>query len=170
MLTFDFVEQPDHAALEAAVETLEFVGAIQDNTLTDVGKKMAVLPLNPHLAKVLLDGVDAGMGTEALCSVAISSLAGQVFFRGGMDEMKLECDKMKLPFCHPAGDQMTNLLVYQCWQDQEMKNRTQWCVQNYVNAKSMRMVEETTKDLGHNYFETTPQSKTEPEVGVTKNC
>ena len=148
VLTFDFVEHPDRDALEAAVETLKFIGALQDDALTDVGKKMAALPLNPQLAKVLLDGVDAGVGTEALCSVAISSLAGQVFFRGGTDEMKQESDKMKLPHCHPMGDQMTNLSVYQCWQEQERDNRNQWCIKQYVNGKSMRIVEETVKELG----------------------
>ena len=149
VLTFDFVEDPDRDALEAAVETLKFIGALKDDALTDVGKKMAALPLNPQLAKVLLDGIDAGVGTEALCSVAISSLAGQVFFRGGTDEMKQESDKMKLPHCLPMGDQMTNLSVYQCWQDQERDNRNQWCIKKYVNAKSMRIVEETVKELGH---------------------
>ena len=149
VLTFDFVEHPDRPALEAAVETLKFVGALQDNVLTDVGKKMATLPLNPQLAKVLLDGVKSGVGTEALCAVAISSLAGQVFFRGGTDEMKQESDKMKLMFCHEMGDQMTNLSVYYNWKQQEKKIQNQWCVENYVNAKSMRMVEETVKELRH---------------------
>ena len=149
VLTFDFVEHPDRTALEAAVETLKFVGAVRDNALTDVGKKMALLPLNPQLAKVLLDGVDIGLGTEALISVAISSLAGQVFFRGGTDEMKQESDKEKLNFCHPMGDQMTNLSVYRHWQEQEKNNRNQWCVKKYVNAKSMRIVEDTAKELGH---------------------
>ena len=149
VLTFDFVEHPDRTALEAAVKTLKFVGAVRDNALTDVGKKMALLPLNPQLAKVLLDGVDRGLGTEALISVAISSLAGQVFFRGGTDEMKQESDKEKLTFCHPMGDQMTNLSVYRHWQEQEKNNRNQWCVEKYVNAKSMRIVQDTAKELGH---------------------
>ena len=149
VLTFDFVEHPDRVALEAAVETLQFVGAIQDGALTGLGKKMAALPLNPLLAKVLLDGIDAGVGTEALCAVALSSLSGQVFFRGSTDEMKQASDKMKLQFCHTMGDQMTNLSVYQCWLAQKKGKRNQWCVDNYVNAKSMRIVEETVKELGH---------------------
>ena len=149
VLTFNFVEHPDRTSLEVAVETLRFVGAIQGDTLTDVGKKMAVLPLIPQLAKILLDGISQGLGTEALFSVAISSLAGQVFFRGGTDKMKQESDKMKLAFCHPIGDQMTNLSVHQCWQEQERSNRTQWCLEKSVNAKSMRIIEETAKELQH---------------------
>ena len=149
VLTFDFVEHPDSDALKAAVETLSFVGAIRDNALTDVGEKMAALPIAPQLAKVLLEGVTMGLGAEALTSVALSSLAGQVFFRGGTEEMKEESDKMKLKFCHPMGDQMTRLSVYQCWQEQKTEERTKWCLENYVNAKSMRIAEETIKELRH---------------------
>ena len=149
VLKFDFVEHPDSAALEAAVETLKFVGAIENGALSDTGKKMAALPLNPQLAKVLLDGINAGVGTEALCAVALSSLAGQVFFRGTTDEMKQESESMKLSFCHQMGDQMTSLSVFQCWQAQEKEQRKQWCIENFVNAKSMRIIEDTMKELRH---------------------
>ena len=147
ILSFDFVEQPDPVALTTAVETLKFLGAVKEAQLTDLGKKIAVLPLDPQLAKVLFDGIDAGIGLEAAIAVAISSLAGNVFFRGGTDEMKTESDKKKTQFCHPAGDQMTYLSAYQNWVQQKKDQRTKWCVDNYINAKSMRMVEETLKEL-----------------------
>ena len=149
VLTFDFVEHPDYVALETAVKTLEFVGAIHENMLTGTGGKMAALPLKPQLSKVLLDGIEIGLGTEALISVALSSLAGQVFFRSGTDEMKQCSDKKKLAFCHPMGDQMTSLTVYQCWQTQRREQRTKWCLENYVNAKSMRIIEEMVNELSY---------------------
>ena len=147
ILAFDFVEHPDPAALTTAVETLKFLGAVQEGQLTDLGRKIAVLPLDPQLAKVFLDGIDAGVGLEAAVAVSISSLAGNVFFRGGTDEMKSESDKKKTQFCHPAGDQMTYLSAYQSWVEQKKDQRTKWCVDNYINAKSMRMVEEMVKEF-----------------------
>jgi HrpA-like RNA helicase len=149
VLTFDFVEHPDRNALDAAVGTLKSVGAIEDSNLTELGRKMAVLPLQPQLSKVLLDGVSKEVGTEALISVALSSLSGQVFFRGGTDEMKEESDKKKLQFCHQLGDQMTNLSVYQCWQGVDKSQQRKWCFEQFVNAKSMRVVEEMVKELTH---------------------
>ena len=77
-----------------------------------------------------MDGVNIGLGTEALVSVALSSLAGQVFFRGGTGEMKEESDKMKLSFCHPMGDQMTSISVYQCWHEQKKEDHTKLCLEN----------------------------------------
>ena len=147
ILSFDFVEQPDSIALKAAVETLIFLEAVNEEKLTDVGKSMAALPLDPHLAKILLDGIAAGVGPEAAAVVAISSLAGSVFFRGGTDEMKNESDLTKIQFCHLAGDRMSYLSIYYEWMQQKRDVRTQWCVDNYINAKSMRLVEETIKEL-----------------------
>ena len=147
ILTFEFVEQPDSSALQAAIESLQFLGAIRDDQLTDVGRKMAAFPIDPHLVKILLDAIHEDIGVEAAAAVAISVLAGSVFFRAGTDEMKKEGDKRKLFFCHPAGDQMTYLSVYHQWLLQKKNVRNQWCVENYINAKSMRMIEENVKEF-----------------------
>ena len=112
ILAFDFVEHPDQAALKTAVEMLEFLKAVKKGKLTDLGRKMATLPLEPQLAKVLLDGIQAGIGLEAAIAVSISGLGGSIFFRGGTDEMKVASDRKKVEFCHPAGDQMTYLCAY----------------------------------------------------------
>ena len=147
VLSFDFVEEPDRAALEKAVANLEFLEAIKDGRLTELGRKMAALPLDPHLSRILLDGITWGIGLEAAVSTAISTLAGSVFFRAGTDEMKEECDMKTITFCHPAGDQMTFLHTYFQWNAQEPSNQNKWCVENYVNAKSMRMVREVVKEF-----------------------
>ena len=147
VLSFDFVEEPDRAALKKAVENLEFLEAIKDGYLTDLGRQMAALPIDPHLSKILLDGINWGVGLEAAVSAAISTLAGSVFFRAGTDEVKQESDMKTITFCHPAGDQMTYLHTYFQWAAQDRANQNQWCVEHYVNAKSMRMVQEVVKEF-----------------------
>lgn len=147
VLGFDFVEEPDRVALEKAVENLIFLEAIRDGHLTEVGKKMAALPIDPHLSRIILDGITWGVGLEAAVSAAISTLAGSVFFRAGTDEMKQESDMKTITFCHPAGDQMTYLYAYFQWASQEHANQNQWCVEHFINAKSMRMVREVVKEF-----------------------
>ena len=147
VLSFDFVEEPDRTALVKAVENLQFLEAIRDGHLTELGKKMAALPIDPHLSRIMLDGINWGIGLEAAVSAAISTLAGSVFFRAGTDEMKQECDMKTITFCHPAGDQMTYLQTYFQWATQERANQNKWCVEHYVNAKSMRMVRELVKEF-----------------------
>ena len=146
--SFEFVESPDRKALDEAIENLKFLGAInKHNKLTWLGRRMALLPLEPNLSKVLLDAIAKGIGTEAAAAVAISTLSGRVFFRPENSESQEESEKMKLPFCQPLGDQMTYLHTFYEWSHQKKSEQNKWCVANYVNAKSMRMVLEIVKDL-----------------------
>ena len=107
----------------------------------------ATLPTDPQLGKVLLDGIEAGVGLEAAIVVATSAVGGGIFFRAGTDAKKATSDKKKLQFCHEAGDQMTSLCVYWNWVSQHKEAHNQWCFANSINAKSMRQVEETVKEL-----------------------
>lgn len=147
VLKFDFVEQPDPGTLREAVKILRFVDAIDDSGLTDRGKVLATLPIDPQLGKVLLDGIEAGVGLEAAIVVAMSTVGGGVFFRAGTEAEKAASDKKKLQFCHEAGDQMSCLYVYCKWMSQHKEARNGWCFSNSINAKSMRRVEETIKEL-----------------------
>lgn len=147
VLSFDFIEKPEDVALRSAVDTLEFLGAISDGKLSDIGKIMASLPIDPRLSKIILDGLHEGVGIEAIASVSISTLAGTIFFRGGTEEMKERSDLLKSTFSHSHGDQMTHLLAYSKWMSQSHTDRNTWCVENSVNAKSMRIIRETIKDL-----------------------
>ena len=56
-------------------------GAIEDGKLTKLGEKMALLPLDPNLSKVLFDAISKDVSEEAAAAVAISTLAGRVFLR-----------------------------------------------------------------------------------------
>jgi len=133
-----------------------FLGAVKHERLTELGKRMAALPMDPHLAKILFDGINAGVGSEAAVSVAISMLAGSVFFRAGTDEMKQESDMQRITFLHPAGDQITYLQTYCEWSSQPKEHQNQWCVDKYINAKSMRMIKESVnevRDILQNQFQ-----------------
>ena len=144
---FEFVESPDRKALEDATRNLEFLGAIRGKSLTKLGKKMALLPLEPNLSKVLLDGASQDIGIEAAAAVAISSLAGQVFFRPITTELQEESDGKRMKFCQQSGDQMTYLHTFFQWSLQSKKNKIKWCGDNYVNSKSMRMVQQIVDEL-----------------------
>ena len=48
VLEFDFVEQPDCSTLRGAVEVLKLVDAVSDYGLTDRGRILATLPIDPH--------------------------------------------------------------------------------------------------------------------------
>lgn len=149
IMDFDFLERPDKTTLITALETLHDIHALKNDDITELGRKLAVLPFDPRLGKILLDSIEVGVGLEGAVIVAVSSLGGNIFFRGGSQEMKLESDRKKLNFVHPGGDHLTSLNCYKTWSSLKAEKRTKWCVANFINAKSMRIIEETIKDVKH---------------------
>lgn len=54
---FDFMDKPSQEALDAAVNQLKMLGALESQEtrkLTPLGSKMAQFPLDPRLSKVLI--------------------------------------------------------------------------------------------------------------------
>ncbi|MBX9939289.1 MAG: DEAD/DEAH box helicase [Candidatus Obscuribacterales bacterium] len=52
---FDWFEKPAEKAIESAMNALKLLGAIDDKeNLTDIGKEMARLPLQPRLARLII--------------------------------------------------------------------------------------------------------------------
>lgn len=107
---------------------------------------MALLPLDPSLSKVLLDAISQGLGATAAAAVAISTLAGTVFFSSYFAELQIKSDMKRLPFCQQSGDQMTYLHAYCEWFHQGRKKKN-WCMESYINANSMQMVKQIVEEL-----------------------
>ena len=72
---FPFIEPPDPRAVRDAVRLLHELEALEDDQLTKVGRTMARLPVDPRLARVLIEAGRTGALAEAL--IVVSSLAAQ---------------------------------------------------------------------------------------------
>ena len=89
------VEDFDFASLRAAINMLMFLGAIDHATgkLSEKGKNLALFLIDPQLDKTLLDSIEENVILEAAIAEAVSSLGGNIFFRGQTDEMKVKGDR-----------------------------------------------------------------------------
>ena len=72
---FPFIEPPDPRAVRDAVRLLHELEALADDKLTEVGRTMARLPVDPRLARVLIEAGRTGALAEAL--IVVSALAAQ---------------------------------------------------------------------------------------------
>ena len=72
---FPFIEPPDPRAVRDAVRLLHELEALTDDKLTEVGRTMARLPVDPRLARVLIEAGRTGALAEAL--IVVSALAAQ---------------------------------------------------------------------------------------------
>lgn len=68
---FPFLEPPDPRMIRDAEKLLDELGALAGNKLTDVGRKMARLPVDPRLARMLI----AADATRALTEVLVVTAA-----------------------------------------------------------------------------------------------
>jgi ATP-dependent helicase HrpB len=73
---FGWYEAPDNATLAQAEQLLEMLGAVErahGGAITELGKRMARLPVHPRIGRLLLAGVDAGEPGLAASVAAILS-------------------------------------------------------------------------------------------------
>ena len=144
---FEFVESPPLESIGLALEALTSLGAIDNGKLTDLGHKIARVPVEPRLARLIFNGIDEEVGAEALALAAIATVSGSVFFRMGSEEEKQLADSRKVGFCHSGGDLLTFLEVYRQYLEQPKGKRNKWAFDNSLNAKSLRMTDESVKEL-----------------------
>ncbi|XP_044175028.1 ATP-dependent RNA helicase DEAH12, chloroplastic-like [Acropora millepora] len=144
---FDFVEAPPQESIELALKSLTSLGAIERGALTALGRKIARVPVEPRLAKLIFDGIDQNVGTESVALAAVATVSGSLFFRMGSDKERELADSRKIRFCHNGGDLLTMLEVFRQYLKQPKAKRNKWAFDNSLNAKSLRLTEETVKEL-----------------------
>mmetsp|Transcript_26878 Transcript_26878/g.41676 ORF Transcript_26878/g.41676 Transcript_26878/m.41676 type:complete len:822 (-) Transcript_26878:26-2491(-) len=120
---FDFLTPPNSQSLLKAFELLYALGAIDAKMeLTDRGKNMAKLPLDPMFANLLLCGPKFRCTSELLSVVAMFS-AENIFYRpggssGGNDSLSSKAAAAHRRFASYEGDIPTLLCVYQAWRNE----------------------------------------------------
>ena len=73
--SFGFIEPPDGRAVRDAIRLLHELKALEDDRLTEAGRTMARLPVDPRLARVLIEAHRTGALAEAL--IVVSALSAQ---------------------------------------------------------------------------------------------
>ncbi|RAL43949.1 hypothetical protein DM860_014086 [Cuscuta australis] len=150
---FEFIDAPSSEAIEMTFRSLIQLGAITQiddgYKITDDGRLLVKLGIEPRLGKMLLSCFRNRLGREGVALATVMANSSSIFCRVGTEVEKLKSDCQKVQFCHPSGDLFTLLSVYKEWDDMhvppEKKNR--WCWDNSINAKTMRRCQETLQEL-----------------------
>ncbi|EEC48306.1 predicted protein [Phaeodactylum tricornutum CCAP 1055/1] len=139
--TFDFVTPPDTSSLVRAAKLLYALGAVNDAMeLTDYGKKLAKLPLDPVFGHLLLKSAEYSCTSEMLTAVAVLS-AENVFYRPTTGEVIAKAAAAHRRFASHEGDLPTFLNVYQAWEREASYHSRvlhgEWCQRNFVSGRSL---------------------------------
>ena len=71
---FPFLDPPDHRSVKAGVDLLGELGALDGGRLTPVGRKLAQLPVDPRLGRMIVEADRLGCTREVLVIVAALSI------------------------------------------------------------------------------------------------
>ncbi|KAB2008594.1 hypothetical protein ES319_D10G109800v1 [Gossypium barbadense] len=149
--TFDFVDAPSPKAIDSATRNLIQLGAIVEKNgvfeLTDEGRYLVKLGIEPRLGKLIISCFHCGLCREGLVLAAVMANASSIFCRVGNDDDKVKADCLKVQFCHQNGDLFTLLSVYKEWEALPSDRKNKWCWENSINAKSMRRCQDTVTEL-----------------------
>jgi ATP-dependent helicase HrpA len=111
---FPFVQPPDTRAVTDGVRVLEELGAIEDAggraRLTDVGRELAAIPLDPRLARMIVEGRRLGVEREVIVVAAALSIQDP---RERPLEFQAQADQLHARFVDPSSDFLALLNLWE---------------------------------------------------------
>ncbi|NXL63218.1 DHX33 helicase, partial [Chordeiles acutipennis] len=146
VLTFDFMSKPSPDAIQAAIEQLDLLGAVERKedqlVLTPLGKKMAAFPLEPKLSKTILLSSKFHCTEEILTIVSLLSVDSVLYNPPGRRE---EVQSVRKKFISSEGDHLTLLSMYRAFRN--VNGNKEWCRENFVNSRNMMIVSDVRAQL-----------------------
>ncbi|XP_062395625.1 pre-mRNA-splicing factor ATP-dependent RNA helicase DHX16 [Sardina pilchardus] len=144
LIHFDFMDPPPHETLVLALEQLYALGALNHlGELTKLGRRMAELPVDPMLSKMILASEQYKCSEEVLSIAAMLSVNNSIFYRP--KDKVVHADNARMNFVVPGGDHMVLLNVYGQWV--ESGYSTQWCYENFIQFRSMKRARDVREQL-----------------------
>ncbi|PVU95435.1 hypothetical protein BB559_002756 [Furculomyces boomerangus] len=143
LVHFDFMDPPAPETLMRALEMLNYLGALDDDgELTEYGARMAEFPLDPQMAKALLDSPRYGCSNEILSIMSMLSVPN-VFVRPR--ESQGVADAAKADFAHIDGDHLTLLNVYHAYKGNQSNDS--WCWDHFLQFRSLKSADNVRSQL-----------------------
>ena len=148
---FDYVDTPSLEMMHGAVDTLHAIGAITDEReMTEVGKKILDIPLDPRHGRMILEAEKFGCVEEVVAIAAGLSL--RRFFLRPKDKED-EADSAKRRFVDGRSDLLTAIAVMDEYKRSGRDRR--WASDNFINWKAVeealsvrKQIEEILESLG----------------------
>lgn len=139
--TFSFIEPPSEKAIKDGIAQLSELGAIsEDNKLTALGIRMAQLPLDPHISRMVLQAQKENAIREVIVIAAGLSIGDP---RERPAEKQMEADSKHKRFIEPTSDFLTLLNLWEQYHGHMSRLKTQnkmrqFCTQHFLSYYRMR--------------------------------
>lgn len=118
---------------------MSILGAIDKHqNLTDLGRKMAVFPLDPKFSRTILASRELGCSKEVVDLVSVLSASSRLFLGVPNDDSGSVGSQEK--FKHPSGDHYTTLNAFRAYQEVASSGSGEaktWCARNFLNERTL---------------------------------
>ncbi|MCR5124193.1 MAG: ATP-dependent RNA helicase [Treponema sp.] len=142
---FDFISPPEDAGIQGAVETLNFLGALEaDNTLSKIGKMMVEFPLEPRISRIIVESIMnyPDVLEETLIAASFMSTNSPFVLPQGEE---MEARRAHHNFRDMQGDFVSYVKLFRTYV--AMRNKTRFCQNNYLDEKVMAEIENIKMQL-----------------------
>jgi ATP-dependent helicase HrpA len=146
---FPFLEPPDERMIRDGIKTLQEINAIDEKRqLTDIGKKLYKLPVDPRLGRMLLAGSEENSLTEVAIVVSALSLQDP---RERPSDKAQAADQKHARFKDENSDFMSYLKLWADFQEQKKhlsnSKLRQYCRENFLSYLRLREWEDIHQQI-----------------------
>jgi len=146
---FPFLEPPDERMVRDGVRTLQEINAMDDKRrLTEIGKKLYKLPVDPRLARILIAASEENSLTEVAIIVSALSLQDP---RERPSDKAQAADQKHAPFKDENSDFLSYLKLWAHFQEQKKhlsnSKLRQYCQKNFISYLRMREWEDIHQQI-----------------------
>ena len=141
IMRFPFLDPPPREALEKALMQLFQLGALTETgAISNIGLRIAALPLSAPLGRVLLAAAEPGMDclVEAIDIISCLSVEN-IFLNLTSEETKEEAEVTRRALYRREGDHLTLLNTVQAYA-MERSDRRAWSEKHFVSHRAMQAV------------------------------
>lgn len=141
--TFELIHRPDSNLVSFAENSLKMIGALSsEGEITPLGKRIANLPVDPHVGNLIIESIKHGCVREVLTFVSFLSRTS-IFLRP-YGKVGL-AEKFHAPFKHPASDALTTLNVWKAYCESGYSRN--WCRENFINIQAIEEAKKVRDQL-----------------------
>ncbi len=137
---FPFVDPPDTRLINDGYKLLEELGAVDERRgITSVGRQLARLPVDPRIARMVIEAAKQGALREVLVIASALSVQDP---RERPHDKRQAADQKHKEYADEESDFMTLLNLWQLWQEQrEEMSQSQlrrWCQKQFLSFMRLR--------------------------------
>jgi ATP-dependent helicase HrpA len=146
---FPFIDRPSPRRIRDGIDTLVELGALDEaGELTQIGRRLAAMPIDPRLGRMILAAAEEGCLREVLVLAAALATRDP---RERPLEARERADAAHAQFVDHASDFLTLLNIWKAYRAQhtELSSRKlrRWCAERFLSSRGLREWEDLHEQL-----------------------